>query len=263
MDTWWLTKVLQLQQERSPHVLISITRVEGSAPREVGTRMIITLDAQWGTIGGGNLEYSISKEARKLLYDQISGPVIHEVSLGASLGQCCGGRVQMLLEPVLPLNKVIVFGAGHVGKELIEIAQGLPLMITWVDERDDQFPEKQYSNVSCIIPDDSVQILEDLSGTEAVVILTHNHALDLSLCEGLLRRKHKSYIGLIGSRAKWGRFERQLMRRGFGADAVGSIKCPIGISGIQNKNPRAIAISIMAQLLQTFDLENHKFVKSD
>ena len=118
----------------------------------------------------------------------------------------------MLMEPVNSKPKLVVFGAGHVGKELVDIAAELPINIDWIDERQEQFPNKSYQNVKQIIPIDSTLVLEDLEGHEAVVILTHNHALDLSLCESLMRLKHRAYIGLIGSRTKWKRFENDYVR---------------------------------------------------
>ena len=254
MDTWWLKKVLSLQSQGVACVVVSVVNVTGSAPREVGTRMIVSSDDQWGTVGGGNLEYEITKRARQILEDNCGQSVFSDISLGASLGQCCGGRVQVLMEPINSKPKLVVFGAGHVGKELVDIAAELPIDIDWVDERQEQFPNKDYQNVTRIVNADNSQILEDLEGHEAVVILTHNHALDLSLCETLMRLKHKAYIGLIGSKTKWRRFESQLLQRDFDPELVGKIRCPVGITGVASKNPRAIAISILAQLLQYIQL---------
>ena len=254
MDTWWLQKILCLQAQGVACVLVSVVNVLGSAPREIGTRMIVSSDTQWGTIGGGNLEYEITKRARQILKDKCNLAVVSDMSLGAKLGQCCGGRVQVLMEPVNSKPKLVVFGAGHVGKELVDIAAELPINIDWIDERQEQFPNKSYQNVKQIIPIDSTLVLEDLEGHEAVVILTHNHALDLSLCESLMRLKHRAYIGLIGSRTKWKRFENQLLQRDFSPELVSQIQCPVGVRGVASKNPRAIAISILAQLLQNIQL---------
>tara|TARA_Y100000589_G_scaffold56748_1_gene46982 strand:- start:4279 stop:4977 length:699 start_codon:yes stop_codon:yes gene_type:complete len=216
--------------------------------------MIVSRHEQWGTIGGGNLEYEITSQARKLLTQSSSQSLLVDISLGASMGQCCGGKVQVLMELVNPKPKIIVFGAGHVGKELIDIASQLPLIIDWVDERKDQFPDKEYTNVKIIVPQDCSQVLEDLEGNEPVVILTHNHALDLCLCEALMRQKHRAYIGLIGSKTKWRRFESQLLKRNFDSQLIAGIHCPVGVEGITSKNPRAIAIAILAQLLQNIAL---------
>ncbi len=254
LDTWWLNKVLRLQSQGIACVLVSIVKVQGSAPREVGTRMIVTAHNQWGTIGGGNLEYETTLQARKLLIEGGDKSLLSDINLGASLGQCCGGRVQVLMEPVNPKPKLVVFGAGHVGKELVEIASELPLSIDWIDERPEQFPDKEYANVRKIIPQDCAQVLEDLEGNESILILTHNHALDLCLCETLLRQQHKAYIGLIGSKTKWKRFESQLLKRNFDSQLIEGINCPVGVDGIASKNPRAIAISILAQLLQYISL---------
>ena len=244
-------------------MVVSVVKVLGSAPREVGTRMIVASNDEWGTIGGGNLEYEITIKARQILLEAYDQPVLIDVSLGASLGQCCGGRVQVLMEPVKSKPKIVIFGAGHVGKELVDIATELPINIDWIDERQEQFPSKEYNNVRRIVPNNSIEVLEDLEGHEAVIILTHNHSIDLNICEALMRLQHKAYIGLIGSKTKWKRFESQLIQRDFDPKLVAQIKCPVGIEGISSKNPRAIAISILAQLLQNIQLPGESTHPSD
>jgi xanthine dehydrogenase accessory factor len=83
-----------------PCALLTVTRTEGSTPREAGARMLIHGDAQYGTIGGGRLELDATERARTLLAMQQPGElaVTQLYNLGASLGQCCGGRVEVLIQ---------------------------------------------------------------------------------------------------------------------------------------------------------------------
>ena len=125
---------------------ILIVETRGSAPREAGTRMWVGAEEIHGSIGGGNLEYTALKIAREMLF---SGEEFRErrFALGDSLGQCCGGRVLLQFRKIetRPLSApvsfhVMLFGAGHVGKEVARILERLPCGLTWVDPRPDVFP---------------------------------------------------------------------------------------------------------------------------
>ncbi len=85
-----------------PTALVSILASEGSAPRGAGTRMLVTADAQRGTIGGGNLEYRVIEQARAILDLPPGHWRVQDYPLGPMLGQCCGGRVRLLVEHVDP-----------------------------------------------------------------------------------------------------------------------------------------------------------------
>ena len=90
-----------------PAVLVTVAVVEGSGPREPGTKMLVTRGRQFGTIGGGHLELRAVEIARTMLAD--AGAIrLERFALGPSLGQCCGGVVHLLFEPVgAPLAAVL------------------------------------------------------------------------------------------------------------------------------------------------------------
>lgn len=94
----WLDLLAGNLAQREPVVLVSILGTRGSAPRSAGTRMVVTGQELAGTIGGGHLEYHLIQKSREMLEDPRPSWVIHRLSLGASLGQCCGGAVEVLLE---------------------------------------------------------------------------------------------------------------------------------------------------------------------
>jgi xanthine dehydrogenase accessory factor len=80
-------------------VLVTLCQISGSAPRESGSRMIVTENSISGSIGGGNLEFKASGKARDLLASQAAGYQEKEVyGLGPALNQCCGGAVTLLYE---------------------------------------------------------------------------------------------------------------------------------------------------------------------
>lgn len=245
----WLSALQACRDAGEAAVLVTVVIVEGSTPREPGTKMAVTAARQSGTIGGGMLEHQAVQRARRMLREGARAPAVEELPLGPALGQCCGGRVTLMFEPVVPPSSTLyLFGAGHVGREVVEVLSGLPdLRIVWVDGRDEQFPADLPDGVRRVVSElPEAEALEAPAGS-AFLVMTHSHDLDFRLVETVLRRGGHRWLGLIGSATKRARFLRRLQARGL--DGRGLV-CPIGIGGIRDKHPRAIAIAVAAQLLR-------------
>ena len=97
----WLAHLRGLDR-RTPTAMIGVLATEGSAPRGPGTRMLVTADDTAGTIGGGNLEFQAIEQARAILSQPPGAWRVQDFPLGPLLGQCCGGRVRLLVEHVDP-----------------------------------------------------------------------------------------------------------------------------------------------------------------
>jgi xanthine dehydrogenase accessory factor len=247
----WLSDLSELRKHETPCVLITVVSAKGSTPRESGTKMIVTQFQQLGTIGGGNLEFEAIAAARKLLEDAAAAPEIHDYALGPSLAQCCGGAVTVLLEPFLAnCNTLVLFGAGHVGKEIVKVLEGLPVKIKWVDERVNEFPQELPGNVEKIITASPVDELKNLGDNTYILVITHSHDLDYAIVEKALKQHHFPYLGLIGSDTKRAKFEKRLQADGISAKRLSGLTCPIGVKGVKGKHPREIAIAVAAELLQ-------------
>lgn len=246
----WLPVLTDLTERGVPCVLITVMEARGSTPRESGTKMVVTKDSQCGTIGGGNLEFQAIAEARKIL-SAVSGKAqTRDYPLGPSLAQCCGGAVSVFLEPFMPLDKTLfLFGAGHVGKELIMVLNGLPLKIKWIDERDNEFPSLVPKNCEKIVSPTPVALLRDIQENSFIVIMTHSHDLDYDLVEAAMKQEKFSYLGLIGSQTKRMKFEKRLLLTGVARENLSRLICPIGIGEVTGKHPREIAIAVAAELL--------------
>ncbi|MBO9713231.1 xanthine dehydrogenase accessory protein XdhC [Sphingomonas sp.] len=275
-----------------PAALVTVLATEGSAPRGPGTRMLVTAEGLAGTIGGGALEHQAAAQARAIL-DQAPGSWrVQDWPLGPLLGQCCGGRVRLLVErlaeapeghgpwdvtlgePLVrvaaerrasltrlpargalpeagsrfvepgeePMLRVLMFGAGHVGRAIAARAEGLPLHLGWFDAR----PEAaETPGMSLASEAEMVACAERAAAGSAVVILTHDHALDYRLAAAALRGE-AGFVGLIGSATKRARFLSRLAKEGIDA---ARLTCPIGLAGIAGKAPDVIAIAVLAQLL--------------
>lgn len=279
MKVWSL--IARTVETQGSCALVSVVRAEGSVPREEGARMVVTANGFHGTIGGGTLEWKALAEAQRLLGKGTQVKMLTQ-SLGPDLGQCCGGRMTLAIEsfdaaslaqakdlaareqagPFTLANRlpgivenfgerrraVLVFGAGHVGRALILSLAPLPFDVTWADPRPEAFPGAMPQNVTGFAGDPLDGLAAAPEGALAV-IMSHSHALDLSIADAALRNPAIAHVGLIGSATKRARFERRLVQAGVDKSRVAAMICPIGIGGIRSKLPAAIAVSVAAQVI--------------
>jgi xanthine dehydrogenase accessory factor len=248
-------------------VLVTVHATEGSVPRERGAWMAVFADAVVGTIGGGHLEWQAISEARQRM-GGATGPGVRRFALGPSLGQCCGGVVHLRFEALraadaasLPARlqqghtPVALFGGGHVGRAIANVLGTLPYAVTWIDSRDEIFPEQVADNIACEHSDPVQAAVADLAAGSRVLIMSFSHAEDLEIVAACLKRMRErgdlAYVGLIGSKTKWATFRHRLEERGFHKQELAQVTCPIGVPGIRGKEPEVIAVAVAAQLLQS------------
>ena len=262
------TAELWNQLQHAPGVLVTVASVVGSGPREVGAWMAVFTNALVNTIGGGHLEFQAIAEARSLIGSgRQDGALVNRYALGPALGQCCGGVVHLKFEHItqtdMPLLRqrlpnqakpVALFGGGHVGHALVNVLSSLPFQVKWIDSRDEIFPAQLPVNVVCDHSDPVHAAVEALPSGASVLIMSFSHAEDLDVVAACLKRQRLQgdlkFVGLIGSKTKWATFQHRLEAKGFSAQELAFITCPIGIDGITGKEPEVIAIAVAAQLLQ-------------
>ncbi len=279
------TAELLNQLQHADGVLVSVDSVQGSGPREVGAWMAVFPQTLVNTIGGGHLEFQAITEARALLSrpahvnvpsanGNLASAPTHEdnalttrYALGPALGQCCGGVVHLKFErisatdaPVLKQRllangqPLALFGGGHVGRALVNVLSTLPYNVQWIDSRDEIFPAHLPPNVVCEHSDPVHAAVADLPSGASVLVMSFSHAEDLDVVAACLKRQRLhgdlKFVGLIGSKTKWATFQHRLEAKGFSAEELAFITCPIGVSGITGKEPQVIAVSVAAQLLQ-------------
>ena len=230
-------------------VLVTVLGVKGSAPRNACAKMVVTESRSYDTIGGGNLEYQAIAQARELLTADAPAIVQREFSLGAELSQCCGGAVTLLLEcfPACRFN-IALFGAGHVGQALAKVLAELPCRLWWFDSRDDVFPSAS-ANTQTITMQNPFAAVDQCPPAAFYLIMTHSHELDIEICEAVLTRGDSKYCGLIGSKSKAAKFRSRLRKKGFSADELAQLTCPIGLPQLTGKTPMEVAVSVAGQLL--------------
>lgn len=263
--------------------MVSVVKAEGSCPREEGARMVVTPAGFHGTIGGGTLEWKALALAQGLLNKPRAVKLVNQ-SLGPDLGQCCGGRVKLVVESFDASNinearafaareaegpftvsdrlaglgvtetfgekrrTVLVFGAGHVGRAVVLALAPLPFDVIWADPRPEAFPGAAPSNATVVHGEPLAVIAKAPAGSFAFV-MSHSHGLDLAIVDAALRNPNLTHAAVIGSATKRARFEKRLRAAGVDRQRVNGMICPIGIGGIRSKLPAAIAVSTVAQII--------------
>ncbi len=246
-------------------VLVTLTHAAGSTPREAGATMAVSATGTAGTIGGGQLEFHCLDIARAMLQSGETARLL-DIPLGPQMGQCCGGRVEVSLRHATSADlamqvareraeaearpAVLVFGAGHTGRALVEALALLPLRVTLIDDRDgvmDGLP----AAVTCVRRADPVAAIATAPTGAAHVVLTHSHALDYRLAEAALQRGDAAYVGMIGSATKRARFEAGFLRAGGRREALSHLTCPIGGADVDDKRPEVIAALTAAELVRS------------
>lgn len=247
-------KITEVENSNKKAALCTIVMTKGSAPRKTGAKMLVYINGSIdGTIGGGALEKKVIEQALEVLQNNTSKIVTH--NLVSELSMCCGGTVELFIEPIMNRKKLYIFGAGHIGKTLAKFATDLDFNVTLIDERYEAFEDGDFSEFT-LIKEHHATAIEKLNFDEQtfVVILTHNHAYDREIL-ALTATKPHGYIGMIGSERKVTIAKKNIIASNIlNEEEANTIDMPIGIE-IEAITPQEIAISILAKLI---DVRNKK-----
>jgi xanthine dehydrogenase accessory factor len=251
----------------TPVALVVVAATQGSTPREAGAKMLVTSDRVDGTIGGGRFEWDAIAEARALL---ASGEVRREmiVPLGPAIGQCCGGRVTLVMVRASAQTldqlraadaaeraacpNILIFGAGYVGRALATALSPLPFRVRLIDGRTAEFAGFEAPGVTNVVTDRSTAEVDAAPGNSAYLVMTHSHTLDALIAATVLERADFAYLGIIGSRTKRKRFEAAFRQQGIAPRDIARINCPIGGTSVRDKRPAVIAALAAAELITFF-----------
>jgi xanthine dehydrogenase accessory factor len=252
-----------------PFVLVTVIATKGSSPRDAGAKMIWrpAPHAASGTVGGGQFEMLVTEAAERVFSSR--GCAMEKFVLGADAEQCCGGVMEVFVEYCGARQRLVIFGAGHVAKELVEVLKGSPLEVVVVDDRPEwnsaeRFPAELVSSSSRILQwDVGVKAARERAHETLACVMTCSHETDFDLLRGLLKvedqgttlaeprvvaRGVPAFVGLIGSRSKRACLFGRLVASGIDEERVARVQCPIGV-GDTGKEPRMVAVSMGAGLL--------------
>ncbi|REL32326.1 xanthine dehydrogenase accessory protein XdhC [Thalassotalea euphylliae] len=255
----WSEAIAEQNRLGNDYVIATVLGTSGSTPRASGSKMVITGEQIYDTLGGGHLEFKVIEKARQLLAQGEAVQVAEQFHLGANLGQCCGGATVIMFEVMMSQHMNLdIYGAGHVAQALVNVLAHLPIRIRWIDSRAEVFPQQLPANVTKIVDEEPVEQAKRARANTAYLILTHNHQLDFALTEAILKRDDVRWLGVIGSDTKAKRFQYRLGHRGFSEQQIASMQCPVGIDNVSGKLPMEVAVSIAGQLIGLYQQKSQE-----
>jgi xanthine dehydrogenase accessory factor len=226
--------------------LATVVRTAGSTPQEPGARLLRYEDGRTlGTVGGGRIEQVVLEALEQAQKD--NAPRTVSWDLGRDLGMCCGGRMELFIEPLDGSARLIVFGAGHVACATARVAQRVGFRVVIVDEREDLNSDERFPGCTRLLAahDEALRKLEP-QATDWMLVMTHDHRLDEEALARALSGPHR-YIGMIGSRRKVLRVMARIEAR-HGALSLDRVFAPVGLD-LGALGPEEIAVAIAAELI--------------
>jgi xanthine dehydrogenase accessory factor len=242
-----VSAVLELLTSRRSGALATVVRTSGSTPQQPGARLLLREDGtSIGTVGGGAIERAVVEALEKALASGQSELLIRD--LAHDLGMCCGGRMEVFVEPVAPAPRLWLLGAGHVAKPTAALALTVGFDVLVVDEREELNTAERFPGCQLLL-DDPSDALErgQLGASDWVVIVTHDHQLDERAPESAAGQNAR-YVGLVGSRRKVFRLVERVSLKRHGDVPFERVYAPVGLD-IGAVTPEEIAVSIVAELV--------------
>jgi xanthine dehydrogenase accessory factor len=242
-------ELLRMSAAGEPGALVVVTGVKGHAPQVVGAKMIVRMDGTVvGTIGGGRVEQAVTERALEIA--RSGQPQSLSYQLKAELGMCCGGLMEVYVEPLETRQRLILFGAGHVAMPTARLAHQVGFEVVVVDERPDWNSAERFPDAAerAVEPHRDFLARVELGATDHVVITTPSHDFDRELL-GLTVQTGAGYVGMIGSTRKVEKARMTLLAEGVPQHALDRAHTPVGLD-ILAETPEEIAVSIVGELIR-------------
>lgn len=251
MSEYIYRQIMDLLSTGKSAALCSIIASSGSAPRHEGTKMLVYPDGNFiGTVGGGEIENRIRQEALEVIQSH-HGRVLKYSMVDPKRGDpgTCGGTVEVYIEPILPREKVIVIGGGHVGKAVAHLAKWLGFSVAVSDDRLEFCTPEANPDADEFYPVamKDLPTATNITASTYLVLTTRGSNVDVAGLTPLLSTQ-AAYIGVIGSKRRWATTKKALLEQGVSPERLGIIYSPMGLE-LNAETPEEIAVSIMAEII--------------
>jgi xanthine dehydrogenase accessory factor len=252
MDPDLFDEVVRLRNQGSKSALATIVRIRGSVPSFQTAKMLVREDGSTlGSVGGGCVEAEVWAAAQDAIKDEKSRVMSFDLTDDsmADSGLICGGKLEIFVEPVLPVPRAVIFGAGHISTQLSKIATTAGFRTWIVDDRPIYANESRFPEAEKVFSDSFESAFEAITPDQNtyVIIVTRGHQDD----ENVLRwaaQTDARYIGMIGSKRKVRTIARRLEDEGIPKERLRQVHMPVGLD-IGAIVPEEIAVAIVAEMI--------------
>lgn len=246
------TVIAELEEKGQPAALCTIIESKGSTPRHQSSKMLVYSDGKIsGSVGGGEIENRVIQEAMTVMLDG-KAKLLHYKMTDPQAGDpgICGGQVSIFVEPIGHKDKLIVIGAGHVGKAVARLAKWLGFRVIVNDDRTELCSFELIPDADEFIVSAMAELPDRIEITPStyLVLTTRGSDVDTQGLPNILKNTTPAYIGIIGSKRRWLLTEKRLIEAGFSRESLQKIHSPIGLE-LQAETPEEIALSIMAEVI--------------
>jgi xanthine dehydrogenase accessory factor len=243
----------KLTETGTSFVMVTMTGVRGSAPQDLGAKMLVTLEGlHFGTVGGGKVEQAAIKRAKEILAGDQSPPETVIWNLQKDIGMSCGGEVTFVFEHHQEASwPIVIFGAGHVAQALTRTLRNLNCSVTCVDSREEWV--ERLEGVKAIHHPHPKELVPTFHPKSFFLSMTMGHSHDVPILYEIFKHApHCPYVGVIGSDVKGIKIKKELKDLGVSENFISRLRVPMGLP-IGTNQPYEISISIVAELLQVRD----------
>lgn len=245
------TALAKLETENRPAALCMVINSRGSTPRSGGSKMLVYEDGSIiGTVGGGELENRVRREALDAIRDGKTRLLTYNM-VDPEKGDpgVCGGTVEIYVEPILPRPKIVIIGAGHVGKAVAHLAHWLNFYVVVSDDRPEFCNEDAVPNADEYLICKMKEVPEKTQITPWTYLVMTTRGGDVDV-EGLpsLLETSAAYFGVIGSKRRWLLTKKKLLENGVSIEKLKKVRSPIGLE-LNAETPEEIAVSIIAEII--------------
>jgi xanthine dehydrogenase accessory factor len=245
-------ELVRLRRLGQKCALATIVEVRGSIPSYETAKLLVREDGSMaGTIGGGCVEAEVWNAAREAIDTERPRHLTFNLGQDAAYdnGLICGGQLDVLVEPILPQPRAVIFGAGHISKSLAKVAGLAGFATVIVDDRESFANRERFPDVDEIHAGDYEEIFPklDVSGSSYLVIVTRGHRDDMRVLRWAVTTPAR-YIAMVGSKRKVISVVKELEKEGIPRDAFDRIHAPMGLD-IGAITPEEIAVSVVAEMI--------------
>jgi len=257
-------EIVELRRAGRRGALATIVNARGSIPSFESAKMLVRDDGSIaGTIGGGCVEAEVWQAAREVMEEEkprtLTFNLNHDPKYDSGL--VCGGTLEIYLEPILPVQTLYLFGAGHISVNVYRAARMAGFEVVVVDDRESFANRERFPEAKDVYAEDFERTLSQLAPNHSsyLVIVTRGHRDDMRVLRWAVKTPAK-YIGMIGSQRKVIAIYKQLQQDGIAAEKLARVYAPVGLE-IGAITPEEIAISIVAEMIairRGADQNSHK-----